>query len=90
MAIVFMTQAPNREAYEHLSEMVEAVDERPPGCLVHTASEMADGSVRVVDVWESQEALDAFGQKLGAAMASIGIDPEGGPAPDAFETFRVL
>lgn len=89
MAIVFSTGAPNRQAYEALSTTVEA-DGKPPGLIVHTATELADGSVKIVDVWESKEACDAFGEKLMAGFAQLGIDASEGPAPEILEPFRVL
>ena len=68
MAIVFFTGAPSRQAYQALSDKVEA-DGKPAGLVVHTATELADGSVKIVDVWESKEACDAFGEKLMAGFA---------------------
>jgi hypothetical protein len=34
--------------------------ERPDGLIIHGASETADGTVRTVDVWESQQHVDEF------------------------------
>jgi hypothetical protein len=51
------------------------------GILVHTAGEGPNG-FRIVDVWESQEAVDAFGEHLGPVLAEVGItDP-----PQMYET----
>jgi quinol monooxygenase YgiN len=84
MAVVLITFAPSREAYEQLSE--EAGAENPRGCIVHTASEV-DGRVRIVDVWESMEAIDEFFQnKLGPAFAKFGIEAE---RPELTETFNI-
>jgi hypothetical protein len=52
MAVVLIAHVPSREAYEQVAD-----DQAPPGCIIHTASEVSDG-VRVVDVWESREAID--------------------------------
>jgi hypothetical protein len=43
------------------------------GLLVHIAGEGPNG-FRVVDVWESQDALDRFGEKLMPILQEIGID----------------
>jgi hypothetical protein len=83
MAIVLITTAPSREAYEQLTD--EVGHGAPPGCIVHTASEV-DGSVRIVDVWESREAIDEFFQsRLGPAFAKFGIDAD---PPELVETFN--
>jgi len=50
------------------------------GILVHVAGPY-DGGWRVVDVWESEEALQAFGEKLGPAIERAGVDV---PQPTTF------
>jgi quinol monooxygenase YgiN len=59
MAVVLIAWAPSREAYEALDDAVGKT--APPGCIVHTASEI-DAKVRVVEVWESQQHIDEFFQ----------------------------
>lgn len=46
----------------------------PAGRLYHCALE-SDGLIQVFDVWESQEAFEAFGPTLLPIMADIGADP---------------
>lgn len=59
MAVVLIASAPSRETYEAVDDAVGRT--APPGCIVHTASEV-DGKVRVVEVWESQQQIDEFFQ----------------------------
>ena len=42
--------------------------------LYHVALE-SDGLVQVFDVWESQEAFEAFGSTLLPIMAEAGVEP---------------
>jgi hypothetical protein len=66
-------------------DKMESVSDWPVGgILSHAAGESPSG-FRVVDVWESQEACDAFGQHLGPILEEVGITdpPEMYPA----ETF---
>jgi hypothetical protein len=35
----------------------------------------SDGLIQVFDVWESQEAFDAFGATLVPIMSGLGVDP---------------
>jgi len=51
------------------------------GLLVHVAGDPGNG-FRVVDVWESEEALRRFAEKLEPVLKQIGIDakPEVYPA----------
>jgi hypothetical protein len=34
-----------------------------------------EGSLRVSEIWDSQEQLDAFGQRLMPILAEVGIEP---------------
>jgi quinol monooxygenase YgiN len=82
MAVVLIAYPPSREVYEQVVAGMETA--APPGCIVHTASEV-DGKVRVVDVWESQEAIDQFFEtQLGPAFAKAGVEPV---RPELSETF---
>ena len=45
----------------------------PDGRLSHIALE-TDGEIQVFDVWESQEAFDAFGATLIPILAAAGIE----------------
>jgi quinol monooxygenase YgiN len=84
MAVVLKTTAPSREAYEQVVAIVG--EEAPPGCIVHTASEV-DGIVNIVDVWESREHIEDFFQtKLGPAFAQVGIE---GQPPELTDTMRI-
>ena len=48
------------------------------GRSYHVALEV-DGKIAVFDVWESQEAFDAFGATLMPILTELGVDP-GPPA----------
>src|SRR5438093_5830071 len=85
MAIVLIHEGPTvtQENYDRTVEKLtggktkmESLSDWPvDGILVHIAGEGPNG-FRVVDVWESQEAVDAFGEKLGPILAEVGItDP---------------
>ncbi len=63
-------------------DRVETIADWPvPGLIAHIAGESPSG-FRVVDVWESREALDRFGPRLGAIFAEIGVEGE----PEIYET----
>jgi hypothetical protein len=95
MAIVLVHEGPTvtQENYEKTVEKLtggkttmESVSDWPvEGILVHSAGEGPNG-FRVVDVWESQEAVDAFGEKLGPILAEVGItDP-----PQMYEAYAFV
>jgi hypothetical protein len=43
------------------------------GILAHAASEGPNGGLRVFDVWESEEAFQRFGEKLGPLAGASGL-----------------
>jgi len=59
------------EVIKHLEHAGAAT---PPGRRFHVC--FGTGSnLRVVDVWESQEAFNAFGQTLMPILHQVGLDP---------------
>ena len=84
MAVVLIHQGPTVTAENYRAtvqklagkDKLESVSDWPvAGILSHAAGESPSG-FRVVDVWESQEACDAFGQHLGPILEEVGItDP---------------
>lgn len=63
---------------ECIAALQKAGQAHPPGRLYHSAFGTGD-SVRVFDVWTTQEAFESFGQTLMPIMAQLGVDP-GQPA----------
>jgi len=72
MAIVQISSAPSREVYDAVEHVLHLSDDRPAGMIVHAAAEQADGTVLMVDVWDSEHSMDAFEQdRLFPAFASM-------------------
>jgi len=46
----------------------------PAGRSYHIAME-SDGLIQVFDIWESQEAFEAFGATLIPILSELGVDP---------------
>jgi hypothetical protein len=59
MSVLQVSNAPSRQAYEAIEKSVNLTGNRPPGLLIHAAAETADGGVLIVDVWDSDAAMDA-------------------------------
>ena len=93
MSVVLIHQGPTvtRENYEATVQKLtdgksrmESLDDWPvEGLLVHIAGQSAHG-FRVVDVWESEEACQKFGEVLQPILEEVGITdaPELYPAED--------
>jgi len=88
MPIVIIHEGLTQEQYEEVvrkmtgKERMESPSDWPvEGLLVHATGQGASG-FRVVDVWESEEAWNRFGEVLGPVLQEVGIEaqPEVYPA----------
>src|SRR5437899_5493123 len=73
MALAFLLDFPGatQAQFAQVAEKLGSIS--PPGLLYHVDGPI-EGGWRVVDVWESQEALDKFFQeKLGQAVQEAGL-----------------
>jgi quinol monooxygenase YgiN len=59
---------------EAIAQLEAAGAGAPAGRTYHVALE-TDGEINVFDVWESQEAFDAFGATLMPILTELGVDP---------------
>ena len=89
MAILQVSSAPSRAMYEAVDGALGLAADRPDGMLVHAAAEQADGTVVIVDVWETPAAMDAFERdRLFPTFARLErpmVDP-----PTRLEAFQVV
>jgi hypothetical protein len=65
------------EAYDRvIARMGLSGGEPPPGAIFHVAGARPEGGFRVVDVWESGEAFQAFADaQIGPITAAEGFSP---------------
>ncbi len=95
MAIVLVHEGPtvSRENYDKTvaaltggKTKMESLSDWPvEGILMHSAGQGPNG-FRIVDVWESQEAAEAFGAKLGPVLAEVGITDQ----PEMYEAYAFV
>jgi hypothetical protein len=78
MAIVILQDfsSGTLEQYDQVVEQLNLGGQSPQGNLFHTAG-LYEGKLRIVDVWESESAFNAFLGRLGPLTQSAGI-----PAPE--------
>jgi hypothetical protein len=82
MALVYVQENTpvDVETYDKVNEAMGVKDNPPAGLIVHTASR-ADSGLTIIDVWESQEALDRFREeRLTPAIRQVVGEPQG-PEP---------
>ena len=75
IALIFTPRSTDARQYDEVIKRLEnAGASAPPGRLYHVCFGTGS-SLRVVDVWESQEALNTFGQTLMPILQQVGVDP---------------
>ena len=91
MALMLVSSAPSRDAYDAIERIVDVTGDRPPGLLVHSAAERADGTVLVVDIWESDATMDAFErERLFPAFEAGGMADAMQAPPTRHSTFHLV
>jgi hypothetical protein len=93
MPIVAVFEGMTREQYEESvrritggrDRMTSIADWPAPGLIAHIAGDTA-GGFRVIDVWESMEAFERFGEHLMPLLQDLGVQG----APDIRPTHTVV
>ena len=89
MPVVLIHQGPTltREKYEEIvgrlagKRRLESPSDWPvEGLLLHVAGESPQG-FRVVDVWQSEDACNRFGEALGPILREVGVEDQ----PEIYE-----
>jgi hypothetical protein len=62
--------------------------EFPPDGLDYHICFGAEGNLRVSEIWDSREQLEAYGEKLMPILAEVGIEFSG--PPEIFEVHRII
>jgi hypothetical protein len=74
---VLIRFAPASLTAEQYDESVRRLQEGewPPDGLEYHVCFGTDGNLRVSEIWDSRQQLDAFGERLMPILADIGIEP---------------
>ena len=67
------------EMYDATMPAIEASGEFPPDGLEFHVAFSSGGSFRVSEIWDSQEQLEAFGERLMPILTAGGIELAGPP-----------
>jgi hypothetical protein len=63
------------EQYDESVRRLEGEGNWPPDGLEYHCCFGSEGSLRVSEIWDSREQLDAFGQRLMPVLSAVGIEP---------------
>jgi hypothetical protein len=75
------------EKYDESISRLEAQGDFPPDGLDYHVCFGSDGSLKVSEIWDSQEQFQAFGERLMPLLGEVGIDPG---EPEVIEIHRVI
>jgi hypothetical protein len=81
------TNLTNERYDESIRRLKEAGDFPPDGMELHVMFG-PEGDLRVSEIWDSREAMDAFGERLMPMLADIGIQFSG--PPEVFEVHNIV
>ena len=81
------TSATTTEQYDETIRRLEEAGDFPPEGLDYHVCFLSDGNVRVSEIWDSQEQLDAFVERLMPLLAEMGIDPG---TPEVLEIHNII
>jgi hypothetical protein len=76
------------DQYDESVRRLEASGDWPPDGLEYHVAFVADGGLRVSEIWDSPEQLEAFGARLMPILADIGVELAG--APELFEVHNII
>lgn len=73
--IRFTPSSLTAQQYDETVRRLEEEGDFPPDGLDYHVCFGSDGNLRVSEIWDSQEQLDAFGERLRPVLEKAGIDP---------------
>jgi hypothetical protein len=76
------------EKYEESLRRLKEAGEWPPDGMEYHVLFGTEGNLRVSEIWDSREKLQAFGERLMPILADIGIEFAGDP--DLFEVHNIV
>jgi hypothetical protein len=73
--IRFVPESLTAAQYEESIRKLEAAGDFPPAGLDYHVCFGTEGNLRVSEIWDSEEQLSAFGERLMPVLSEIGIEP---------------
>jgi hypothetical protein len=75
------------EQYDKTIQKLEEGGDFPPDGLDYHVCFGTDGSLKVSEIWDSNEQFEAFGEKLMPVLSDAGIDPG---EPELIEIHNII
>jgi hypothetical protein len=78
------------EQYDQVRSRLGVDDSPPAGGQLHIAARGDDGKIRVIEVWDTREQAEAWGEKVRAVREELGFSTAGPPPITYFEVHRLM
>jgi hypothetical protein len=79
--------ATSTEQYDETIRRLEKSGDFPPDGMEYHVCFLADGYVRVSEIWDSREQLNAFAERLMPVLTEVGVDPG---QPEMLEIHNII
>jgi hypothetical protein len=76
------------EKYDKSLRRLEEAGDFPPDGLDYHVCFGSEGSMRVSEIWDSREQLEAFGERMMPILTDVGIEFSG--EPEIFEVHNIV
>ena len=84
---IYRSSGVDRAKYDAVINELDSKRTAEPGSVLHLAGFTGPDSICVIDVWESQEQFERFGEKLRPVLAKHGIPEQ---APEVVELYGLI
>jgi hypothetical protein len=84
---IYRSAGVDRTKYDAVIDELKTKSTAPAGSLAHFAGFTGPDSIVVVDVWESREQLEKFGEQLAPVLKKHGIPDQ---APEIVELYGLV
>lgn len=84
---IYRSSGVDRTKYEAIIDELESKRRAPPGAIAHFAGFTGPDSIVVVDVWETRDQFDKFGEQLGPVLQKHGVPAQ---APEIIELYGLI
>lgn len=86
IVVKFKVSGMPAEKYEEVHSRLDAAGSGAPASRLYHVSYGSPDNLQVIDVWESRQAFEAFGQQLVPVLQEMGIQAE----PEIHDAYRVI
>lgn len=92
MAVCRILEPPvTADEYDKIREHLAASNSMPPeGMKIHVAGSTEDDEWRIIEVWETREAAEKWGEKVMQARQELGFSADGPPKMTYVEVHSMM